>query len=316
MIDPAAVGPAGRTVRCARCKTTWLAGGPKAASPADAFADSVIAEAEAQSAPPTSAPPQAPSVAAEPEPEPEPEVQEPAAQADDFGAEPEQPVTADAEPELPKAEAPPVEIDPPASVQASEAPEKISDAPSLIPPIDSAPIPHPGADAADDAENFAARRERLRAKRNQARKSSRWTAVVLLLLAFNVALIGARGEVVRFFPQTASFFAVIGLPVNLRNLAFEDVKITKETHDGINVLVVEGTIVSKTNHATEVPRLRFAARNASGQEVYVWTALPSRSVLGPGESLPFRSRLASPPGDASDVLVRFFNAQDALSGSK
>ncbi len=309
MIDPAAVGAAGRTVRCARCKTTWLAGGPKSASPADAFADSVIAEAEAQSAPRAAEPPQAPPIAAEPEP------QEPAAQADDFGAEPDQPVSADAEPELPKAEAPPVEIDPPAPIQASEAPVEITDAPSLIPPIDSAPIPHT-VETIDDAENFAARRERLRAKRNQARKSSRWTAVVLLLLAFNVALIGARGEVVRYFPQTASFFSVIGLPVNLRNLAFEDVKITKETHDGINVLVVEGNIVSKTNHATEVPRLRFAARNTSGQEVYVWTALPSRSVLGPGETLPFRSRLASPPGDATDVLVRFFNSQDALSGSK
>jgi hypothetical protein len=315
MIDPAAVGPAGRTVRCARCKTTWLAGGPKTTSPADAFADSVIAEAEAQSAPRAPEPPQAPPVAAAPEAEPEPQPQESAAQADDFGAEPDQPVAADAEPELPKAEAPPVEIDSPAPVQASEAPVEIMDAPSLIPPIDSAPIPQP-SEPIDDAENFAARRERLRAKRNQARKSSRWTAVVLLLLAFNVALIGARGEVVRYLPQTASFFAAIGLPVNLRNLAFEDVKITKEMHDGINVLVVEGNIVSKTNSATEVPRLRFAARNASGQEVYVWTALPSRSVLGPGESLPFRSRLASPPGDASDVLVRFFNAQDALSGSK
>ena len=31
MIDPASVGSGGRTVRCARCKTTWFAGGPKSA---------------------------------------------------------------------------------------------------------------------------------------------------------------------------------------------------------------------------------------------------------------------------------------------
>ena len=31
MIEPASVGPAGRAVRCARCKTTWFAGGPKTA---------------------------------------------------------------------------------------------------------------------------------------------------------------------------------------------------------------------------------------------------------------------------------------------
>jgi hypothetical protein len=30
----------------------------------------------------------------------------------------------------------------------------------------------------------------------------------------------------------------------------------------------------------------------------------------------FQSRLAAPPADASDVMVRFFNAQDAASGGK
>jgi hypothetical protein len=37
-------------------------------------------------------------------------------------------------------------------------------------------------------------------------------------------------------------------------------------------------------------------------------------VLGPGESLPFRSRLASPPADAHDVLVRFLNPRDLPGG--
>jgi hypothetical protein len=60
-----------------------------------------------------------------------------------------------------------------------------------------------------------------------------------------------------------------------------------------------------------VPRLRFAARDGAGQEIYTWTALPTRSILGPDERLEFRSRLASPPADARNVLVRFFNSQDA-----
>jgi hypothetical protein len=137
-----------------------------------------------------------------------------------------------------------------------------------------------------------------------------------VLFAFNVALIGARNEVVRYLPQTASLFAAIGLPVNLRNLKFENVRISKQAQDGMNTLTVEGSIVSTAGKPTEVPRLRFAARNATGQEVYTWTALPSRGILGPGESLEFSSRLASPPADASDVMVRFFNAQDAVAGAK
>ena len=137
----------------------------------------------------------------------------------------------------------------------------------------------------------------MQARRKQARHSSRWTALILVLFAFNVALIGARNEVVRFFPQTASLFSAVGLPVNLRNLKFENLRISKEAQEGLSSLVVEGTIASIKNRAAEVPRLRFAARDAAGQEVYTWTALPSRSILGPGEKLDFRSRFVSPsPG--------------------
>jgi hypothetical protein len=39
-------------------------------------------------------------------------------------------------------------------------------------------------------------------------------------------------------------------------------------------------------------------------------------VLGPDESLPFESRLVSPPADAVDVMVRFFTAQDIAAGVK
>lgn len=318
MVDPAAIGPAGRTVRCARCKTTWRASTVKPGPEIDEFVDSVIAEAEAESPPPqrhdesprTTAPGIEPQLNTEPHEQPAP--------ADDFGAEPEHPLT-EAGPVVPAADTPPMphgEIPPPPVVVEDTL--AISDAPSLVPPIEHPPLSEPAtADASsDDIESFVARRERLRARRSQSRRSSRWTAVILFLLAFNVALIGARSEVVRYLPQTASLFAAIGLPVNLRNLAFEDVKISKETHDGVNILIVEGSIVSKSGKPAEVPRLRFAARNATGQEIYSWTALPSRSVLGPGERIAFRSRLASPPADAADVLVRFFNYHDAVSGVK
>ena len=104
------------------------------------------------------------------------------------------------------------------------------------------------------------------------------------------------------------------MPVNLRNLKFDKVKIIKETQDGVSILIIEGMIVNTASKPTEVPRLRFAARNATGQDVYTWTAQPSRSILGPNESMEFHSRLAAPPADAIDVMVRFFTAQDAAAG--
>ncbi len=324
MIDQAAVGPAGRNVRCARCKVMWFAGVPKSAPAVAAFVDNVIAEAEAQSPaparaqappppaaaapppPPAAAAPPPPPAAAAPPPEPTPE------SADDFGAEPTESIAA-AGIETPPIEPPPPQPAPaPVEVQAPE-PAAIDDAPSLVPPIE--PELPPGAANAEldseEVESYAARRQRLQARRKTTRRSSRWTAVILVLVAFNVALVGARKDVVRYLPQTASLFAAIGLPVNLRHLKFENVRISKEAQDGVNILIVQGTIVSAADKAIEVPRLRFAARNATGQEVYTWTALPARSILGPGERLEFRSEIPAPPADASDVMVRFFTAQDA-----
>jgi predicted Zn finger-like uncharacterized protein len=300
MIDPAALGPAGRTVRCARCKVTWFAAVPPAAPELTEFVDGVIAEAETQTAGGGPAAPTQPAADATPAP----------AAADDFttesavpngNAEPEPAVTRDVE--LPPSPAPA---------------EVIVDAPSLVPPAEHEPLPGAVNDQADseDVESYAARRRRLQARRKEKRRSSRWTAIVLVLFAINVAVIGGRDVVVRVLPQTASFFAAIGLPVNLRHLSFEDVHITKQMQDGVTVLVVEGTIMNTADKPVTVPRLRFAARDAAGQEIYVWTALPSRSILGPGEHLEFRSRLASPPAGARNVMVRFFNSQDTAAGAQ
>ncbi|MBV9749280.1 MAG: hypothetical protein JO157_10735 [Acetobacteraceae bacterium] len=134
------------------------------------------------------------------------------------------------------------------------------------------------------------------------------------MMAALAALITWRKGVVRVFPQTAALFEAIGLPVNLRGLIFENLKASHESQDGVTVLVVEGTIVNVTARVVEVPRLRFALRNGLAQEIYTWTALPQRSSLGPNETLPFRTRLASPPGEGRDVGVRFFTRRDLAAG--
>ena len=51
---------------------------------------------------------------------------------------------------------------------------------------------------------------------------------------------------------------MVGLEVNLRGLAFKDIKITSnETVDGKPVLVIEGTLAWRDQKPVELPRLRF-----------------------------------------------------------
>lgn len=354
-VGASALGLAGRNVRCVRCRTQWFAAPPQAAGPASTatFIDEIIAEADSKSAaatpaprpasrpakapamPPATAIPQAPasqpqvphaqvpqthapearlSEARLPEAIPISPAEQPAPDAAQFGAALDQvsavtPMRADdVSSGAPTIDAP-----------AYEAAPHIGDAPPIVPPAE----PPFGAAETDDVEHAATRRGRRFKKSRQSRafgrtvgrRIGRLPLVITLLVAMLGAMLIWRNTVVKYVPQTASLFAAIGMPVNVRGLVFEGVNVSRDTNDGVAVLAVEGKIVSTSGAPVDVPRLRFAIRNATGQEIYTWTAQPPRSILGAGETMTFRSRLAAPPTDGVDVLVRFFNAHD-LPGSK
>jgi predicted Zn finger-like uncharacterized protein len=332
-VETSSLGSTGRSVRCVRCRNVWFARDP---SPLSAIAEAHRSDMQTLAAS-IAAVAHGEGAGGAPADEP---AGEGAASAHTIEANPTAyGDTASSSFASAGGERPPgfaaEESDP-----WSSAPLAIADAPGLAPMEQGATLPadptldpglgqslgqslgqtlqgvgdEGGATASEDIETVAARRFPRRKKRR-----SRWTlpglpVAILALIAINAALIHWRANVVRIAPQTASLYAALGLPVNLRGLSFTDVTTTIESHDGVQVLVVEGKIASTSQRAVEVPRLRFSVRNRNGQEVYAWTALPGRNGLAPSETLTFRSRLASPPPDAREVLVRFFNRRDLVAG--
>ena len=133
--------------------------------------------------------------------------------------------------------------------------------------------------------------------------------------ALALALIIWRAEMVRLLPQTASFYRMVGLEVNLRGVSFKDVKVTTETVDGKPVLVIEGVIFGETKKPVELPQLRFSVRNAQGAEIYAWNTVLDQPVLNPGEHAWFKSRLASPPPEGRNIDIRFLSRRDLAGGS-
>jgi len=134
------------------------------------------------------------------------------------------------------------------------------------------------------------------------------------MAALVAGLVIWRADVVRLLPQTAGFYSLVGLDVNLRGLAFKDVKVSSETADGKPVLVIEGVIIGEAKKQVELPRLRFSVRDAQGAEIYAWNAVLEQPVLKPGEKAWFKSRLASPPPEGRAIDVRFFNKRDIAAG--
>jgi predicted Zn finger-like uncharacterized protein len=286
-VDASAMGTSGRSVRCARCRTVWFA--------TDTTALLEIAASHradmAQFAAPTDEEPEWPVPGGGTEGDPQPD-------SADVGF---------------VHDAPSIAVDDSAASGDSPAGYDVPSA-SGVPAVESpalAPIEHTAAAIAEDIETVAARRAKEQAGKWQLHlRLPRWPTAILALILLDLGLIGWRAEIVRLMPQTASLYGAIGLPINLRGLVIANVATETRTAEGVPVLLIQGRIVSEAKHAVEVPRLRFAVRNGSGNEIYTWTALPTRSLLSPGETLAFQSRLASPPPETQEVLVRFFNRRD------
>lgn len=302
-VPEASVGR-GRPVRCAECRTEWTATAEDAARAEQAAVRREAARRDAERAAATTAPAFATASAggeagpagfdAPPAP--------PAAEAEDDGwpddlMPPKPAAAAEPEPDIGSATA-------------------VADAPSVVPDTDAFALPD-GPTRDWDAEFEAAEARRI--AREQAKPQAKlrfaipkpsWATVSLALLVVIGALLAWRADVVRALPQTGRLFAAIGLPVNLRGLAFDAVKVQADVSDKVPVVVVEGVVVNVSKVRIDVPRLRFSMRDQNGVETHTWTALPQKPSLAPGESQPFRTRLASPPADSREVFVRFFNRRD------
>lgn len=286
-IAPEALGPTGRSVRCANCRTVW-------------HASRETMRAEAVADPTPKAATSASKTVAE----------------DDAG-------WGDAFREQ-TASSPKADRDTPRSSPAAEATPEV-EAPPLAPVAPANPLPVSAVAAAQPKvsrmrainstiASAAQKTMRRRALPDHPRPSFRLslpTVIVILGAALLSALFVGRDHVVRTVPDAASVYETVGLPVNLRGVDFREVRGSSETADGVVVLVVEGTLVNITSREIPLQRLRLAVRDAQGREIYTWTAAAPKAVLAPGESVAFRSRLASPPPDGRSIEVRFFNRRDA-----
>jgi predicted Zn finger-like uncharacterized protein len=310
-VKPSALGAAGRSVRCVRCRTVWFANArpPKpvvsTGRRATVDAPEQIAAAKPAMAEAFDRDEQREATAAESEAQ----AFVASAQAASVG-----------EPML-DAGARALVMDATSASDALDSYEPITmaDAPPLAPmDHDASQIPSELpllTGVANRVDPFIPRRSpRAGLPAARALPIPSLRLLILTLAAIFVALLGWRNSVVAVSPQMASLYAMIGLPVNLRGLMFEDITTTPETHDGVPVLVIEGAIANAARTTLEVPRLRFAVVNASGGELYTWTALPARSSLATGDKLAFHTRLASPPPDGREVTVRFYSRRDATGG--
>jgi predicted Zn finger-like uncharacterized protein len=135
------------------------------------------------------------------------------------------------------------------------------------------------------------------------------SAAAGIFVAIGLAVLGLglwqRERVVRVMPQFAGLYATIGLPVNVRGLAFSAVESELVQDPQGRFLVVSGDVTNVAKGTIKVPPITVMVQSEDGKLLYSWTTEPPRPSLEPAELMHFRARLASPPENGRSVQLRF-----------
>ncbi len=171
-------------------------------------------------------------------------------------------------------------------------------------PVAAGPVPEPVAEPIPEppaVEAIAAR-----APRAPSGASMVGWLLLLLVVLLLVGLVVGRNEIVAAFPQAATVYARLGLPVTLPiGLEFRNLSSRRELEDGSVVLVVEGEIHNLAGADRLVPPVRVSLVDGSGRELDFGLFDPPQRALPAGGMTRFEARLLDPPEAAETFVVTF-----------
>jgi predicted Zn finger-like uncharacterized protein len=132
-----------------------------------------------------------------------------------------------------------------------------------------------------------------------------WLGLALIVLVIGWAAETYRQQIASLWPQSSSLYSALGLKVNARGIDIVDPSDHVEKEDGQFVLVVTGKLVNITQRELTVPPLSVVLTDDDMRSLYQWSFSPGAATLKPGESVPFRTRLSSPPAGVKHLQIRF-----------
>ena len=115
-----------------------------------------------------------------------------------------------------------------------------------------------------------------------------------------VAFVVLRAPIVAALPELS---AINRLPAEVDLLEFQKVRSETVHLGGISTLFIEGEIVNRAAAYVQLPAIRITLKSTAGEAVTSWLVEPSASGLAGGGAIGFRSALAAPPADATQVTL-------------
>ena len=133
-----------------------------------------------------------------------------------------------------------------------------------------------------------------------------WVGLIAIVLVIAISAVRYRQDIAVIWPQSAGVYSSLGMKVSASAIDFHDVAYHREVEDGIVVLAVTGRIANNGRRELPVPRkVRVTLSDAGNRELFHWTFKSGAATLKPGQSIPFVTRLSSPPVASRHLEVRF-----------
>jgi predicted Zn finger-like uncharacterized protein len=133
-----------------------------------------------------------------------------------------------------------------------------------------------------------------------------WVGLIVVVLLIGISAVRYRQEITVVWPQSANVYSRLGMDVNTHGIDFVHVTYHRESEDGQLVLAVTGSIVNNAGRELPVPQsVRVSLSDSGNQELFHWYFTPATQTLKAGQTLPFTTRLSSPPAGARHLEVRF-----------
>jgi predicted Zn finger-like uncharacterized protein len=139
-----------------------------------------------------------------------------------------------------------------------------------------------------------------------------WLVLIGVVLAIAISAVRYRQDIATIWPQSAGVYTRLGMKVSASPVDFRNVDYHRETEDGVTVLAVTGQIINNGHRELPVPQtIRVTLNDGDNRELYHWSFHPRLAngtpvtKLKPGESVPFVTRLSSPPAASRHLEVRF-----------
>lgn len=131
-------------------------------------------------------------------------------------------------------------------------------------------------------------------------------AAIVVLIGWTATVY--RQQIVAKWPQSASFYSKLGIQTNVSGLQIVDSRYREDVQGGQATLIVTGKVVNMSSRELSVPQIRATLSDNGERELYHWSFMPAVISLHPGQTVPFVTRLSSPPEAARHLELRFAKA--------